>query len=145
MKSLFTLLFVTSLFANIALADPKSDAEGIVKEAIKFSKENGKEKALAAINSGKFTRGELYVMVYDMEGKCLAHGTKPARVGQNMMGDKDPAGKEFIKERVEIGKKGKGWQSYKFQNPTTKKLEDKETYNEAADGVIFSAGAYFKK
>ena len=30
-------------------------------------------------------------------------------------------------------------------NPTTKKIEPKEVFNELFDGLIFSAGAYEKK
>ena len=58
-------------------------------------------------------------------------------------GMKDPDGKEYVKERVEIAKmKGKGWQDNKFPNPVTKKIESKSAYIEKADDVIIGCGAY---
>ncbi len=121
------------------------EAEGMVKNAAGFLKKEGKEKAFAAFNDpkGPFTFRDLYVVAYDMEGKCLAHGQKKERVGKSLIGDKDPDGKAFIAERVKLMKEqGKGWQEYKFLNPATKKVELKVAYCEVADGVILCSGAY---
>lgn len=133
----------------VAMADAGKDkAVKMVKDAIEFTKKNGKDAAIAAVNKGDkmFKDGETYITIYDLEGKCIAHATKPARVGQNLMSEKDPAGVFFIKERIEIAKsKGNGWQTYKFQNPTNKKIEPKEAYAELSDGLVYSAGAYSGK
>jgi hypothetical protein len=51
-----------------------------------------------------------------------------------------------VKERVEIAKRnGKGWQEYKFQNPLTKRVEQKVAYFERVGDVIVLCGAYKKK
>ena len=48
-----------------------------------------------------------------------------------------------MKERIELVKaKGKGWQDYKYYNPTTKKMEDKRARAEIHDGYVFGCGAY---
>lgn len=123
--------------------DGKALAEKQVKDAIAFAKAKGKEAVVAEVNKGGFKVGEVYVTIFDTEGKCLAHPTKPARVGQNLMNEKDPDGKLFIKERIDAVKAGKsGWQTYKFQNPDTKKMEPKEAYYEGWEGLAFTAGAY---
>ena len=145
MKNLAILAFLFAFAIPGAQADEGKDAAvKLVKDVIAMVKKEGKDAAIAAVNKGQFTKGELYPLVYDMEGKCLAHGTKPARVGQNMINDKDPDGKLFIKDRIDIAKGGSGWQKYRFQNPSTKKIENKEVYIENADGTIYAAGAYGK-
>jgi signal transduction histidine kinase len=56
---------------------------------------------------------------------------------------KDPDGKAYVKERIDIANKdGKGWQDYKFTNPLTKKIEPKTTYLEKVDDMIICCGAY---
>lgn len=144
-----TLLLVAALLApSLALAEERAttkDAEGVVKGAVAMLKKEGKEKTFAAINDpkGPFTFRDLYVVAYDLTGKCLAHGAKKERVGKNLIADKDADGKEFIKERVKVAKeKGSGWQDYKFQNPATKAIEQKVAYFEVVDGVILASGAY---
>ncbi len=137
------VLFVGSL--SLIAGGTKADAETMVKKAIAFAKENGKEKACAEISKtdGQFVKDDIYVVVYDMNGKCLAHGANPKLVGKELMGMKDPDGVEYVKVRVEMMKtKDSGWQDYKFTNPTTKALEPKTMYIEKFDGVIFGSGAY---
>jgi cytochrome c len=121
------------------------DAEQLVHRAAAFLKREGRTKALAAFNdrAGPFAYRDLYVFAYDLDGTCLAHPTKPERVGKNNLGDKDPDGRPFVAERIAIAKKhGKGWQDYKFHNPATDKVEQKVAYFELVDGVLLVAGAY---
>jgi len=103
------------------------------------------ERSFAAFSDpkGPFTYRDLYVMVYDASGTCLAHGQKKERVGKNLMEEKDPDGRLFVKERIEAARKdGKGWQEYKFMNPATKKVELKVVYFEQAGDLIVVSGAY---
>ncbi len=126
-------------------AGTKDDAERMVKKAIQFMKDNGKEKALEAISDpkGQFVKEDVYVIVYDMSAKCLAHGANAKLIGKNLIDMKDPDGFEYNKARVELAKsKGSGWIDYKFTNPTTKKVEPKTCYVEKFEDMIFSAGAY---
>jgi cytochrome c len=120
-------------------------AEALVHKAVEYLKKEGPEKAYATFSDpqGPFTYRDLYVTVYDMKGKCLAHGAKKERIGRSLIDDKDADGKLFVKERVEIAAKdGKGWQEYKFLNPANQKVEVKIAYLEAVDGVIVVCGAY---
>jgi len=121
------------------------EAETLVKKAIEFLKMNGKEKAYEEFSKlkGKFTNRDLYVDVYDLNGKCLAHGQNPDRIGKDWMALLDADGKPFVQERVEIAKtQGKGWQSYKFSNPLTKQIEDKTAYVERYEDIIVGSGVY---
>jgi single cache domain-containing protein len=92
---------------------------------------------------GPFTYRDLYMTVYDLEGKCLAHGAKKVRIGKSLVDDRDADGKLFVRERVELARKApKGWQEYEFVNPATKRIEDKVAYFEVVDGLILLSGAY---
>jgi signal transduction histidine kinase len=123
------------------------EAELLVKKAVDFVKKNGKEKALAAFNDprGPFTYHDLYVAAYDLTGKCVAHGQNKDRIGKNLIGDKDPDGKAFVAERIQVARaKGSGWQEYKFMNPVTKEVEHKVAYFERVDDIVIACGAYRK-
>ncbi len=136
-------------FAGVAAAGGKhgtaAEAEAMVKKAVNYYKANGRDKAFAVINNpaGQFTKGDLYVFVYDMNGKCVAHGQNPKMIGKELIDMKDADGKEFVKERVEIARtKGSGWQDYKFTDPLTKQIELKRAYVERHDDLIFGSGIY---
>jgi cytochrome c len=146
LMAMLTLALVLS-FSSITAANhgTKSEAEAMVKEAVSFVKANGKEAALAEFGnpSGKFVKKDLYIFVYDMQGKILAHGQNPSSVGKDMMNAKDPNGKEYVKERIKIAMtKGSGWQDYKFTNPVSKNIEMKAAYIVKVDDMIIGCGAY---
>jgi cytochrome c len=152
MKKLALLLSAVFVFSAIGTAfaaetGTKDEALAMVKKAIQFIKANGKDKAFTEFSNtkGQFVDRDLYIAVYDMNGKCLAHGQKPNMVGKDLIGMKDPDGKEFIKERVELMKKqSSAWQDYKFMNPLTKQIEPKQMYIERVDDFIVGCGAYKK-
>jgi signal transduction histidine kinase len=119
----------------------------MVKKAIEFYKANGAEKAFAEISNpkGKFIKGDLYIFVYDLTGKCVAHGGNAKQVGKDLIELKDNDGRAFVKERIDLVKaKGKGWQNYNWTNPTTKAIEKKTAYVEKVDTYVFGCGAYSK-
>jgi signal transduction histidine kinase len=125
----------------------KEEAQAMVKKAIDFIKANGADKAYAEISNskGQFVDRDLYVVVYDMNGKCLAHGANIKMVGRDLLDNKDVDGKEFVKERVEMMKKQpNGWQDYKFRNPTSNQIEPKSMYVERLNDVIVGCGVYLK-
>lgn len=149
MKTLTAAVLLLTLAAPARSEEyaTSKDAEQLVHRAAAFLKKEGKEKAIAAFQDrkGAFVYRDLYVFAYTMDGVCLAHPTKPERVGKNNLGDKDPDGKEFVRERIEIAKKqGKGWQEYKFNNPVTNRVEQKVAYFELVNGVLLVSGAYKK-
>ena len=145
-------LLVIGLFwvgspARAAEFGTAAEAEAMVKKAAAYIKANGKEKAFAEINNSKgpFTDRDLYVVVYDLNGKCLAHGQNPKMAGKDLIDLKDPDGKAFVKERVEMAKsKEKFWQDYKFPNPLSKKVEPKSMYLEKHGDLMVGCGIYKK-
>ena len=125
----------------------KDEAVTMVKKAVGFIKANGAEKAYAEFSNpkGQFVDRDLYIAVYDMNGKCLAHGANATMIGRDLLDNKDVDGKEFVKERVEMMKKQtSGWQDYKFRNPTSNQVEPKAMYVERVNDVIVGCGIYKK-
>ncbi|MFG6487777.1 cache domain-containing protein [Roseateles sp. BYS78W] len=122
-----------------------AEAEAMVKRAVAYIKEKGPEKAYDEFTNGKqFKDRDLYVIVYDLEGKNLAQGANPKLVGKNLIGLKDPDGKPLIKMFVDLAKtKGKGWvEGYKFLNPLTQKIENKSMYLERVGDTLVGCGIY---
>ena len=140
-------LLVAEGIALAAEFGTSAEAEAMVKKAIGMIKTDGKEKAFAEISNpkGKFVDRDLYIFVYDMAGKCLAHGFNQKMIGKDLIEMKDTDGKLYVKERVEIAKtKGKGWQDYKYTNPLSKKIEQKSAYIEKVEDLIVGCGVYKK-
>src|SRR4030042_5502412 len=81
-----------------------AEAVAMVKKSVQLIKTEGKEKAFAAFcdPKGKFVDRDLYIFVYDMDGKCVAHGFNPKMIGKDLREMKDPDGKYYVKERIEI-------------------------------------------
>lgn len=146
-KSLLAFAAV-SLISSAAIAagefaSPK-EAEAMVAKAVTAFNANqatalkeftGKDK--------KWVDRDLYIVAYDMNGKCLAHGQNEKQVGKDLIDLADADGKEFIKERVALAKsKGKFWQDYKFTDPVTKKVLPKAAYCEKTGEAILCSGVY---
>jgi signal transduction histidine kinase len=143
-RFMITQLMVAGLCFPLT-AETKAEAVAMVKQAIEFAKAQGKEAALAEISKpgGQFTKGSLYIFVYDLNGVVRAHGQSPQNVGKNMLEAMDPAGAFYVKERIITAKaQGEGWQIYKFSNPITKQVESKTAFVELYDELIFGCGVY---
>ena len=123
----------------------KDEAMAMVKVAVAFIKDQGADKAYPEISNrgGKFVDRDLYVVVYGLDGKVLAHGGNAKLVGKDMIEAQDVDGKYFVKERTELARKQSSfWQDYKFVNPTTKKVEPKEMYCQRLDETAVCSGVY---
>jgi cytochrome c len=145
----FAAAFITALcVGGVALgatAASKDEAVAMVKKAVSAIKAEGPGKAYPEISnpSGKFVDGDLYIVVYGLDGMVLAHGADAKRIGTNQLGDKDPDGKAFVKERVDLAATHPSfWQSYKFMNPVTHKVEPKDMYCERLDQTVVCGGVY---
>jgi len=142
----FGILYLAG-FAAAADQGTKDEAVAMVKKTVEFIKANGNEKAFEEISNpkGKFVDRDLYVVVYDMNATCLAHGQKASMVGKELIDFKDTDGKEYMKERIELMKKEpNAWQNYKFMNPVSKEIEPKAMYLERSGDLIVGCGVYSK-
>ena len=103
----------------------------LVEEGISYYKKHGEQSTFAEIDnpSGRLTRGDLYLFVFDFHGKCLSHGADPKLIGQNLTDLKDTDGKQFIKDFIKVAStKGEGWVAYKWPYKQTGEIEPKISY-----------------
>ncbi len=147
-KALAVAMF-TMLFAGTANASDRGSADeavAMVKKAIAYMKENGKDKAFAEfgnLGNTTFHDRDLYIFVYDLNGNNVAHGNNPKMVGKNLLEMKDHDGKYIIRGFIDVANsKGKGWVDYKWPNPVTKAVEQKSGYIEKVDNLIVGSGIY---
>jgi cytochrome c len=142
------LIGALALICGSALAvggASKDEAVAMVKKAVAYIKSEGPKTAYPAIDdqSGQFVDRDLYIVVYGMDGTVLAHGANKAQIGTNQLGDKDPDGKAFVKERVTLAETQPSfWQSYKFMNPATKTVEPKDMYCERLEQTVVCGSVY---
>ena len=123
----------------------KEDAVALVKQATGLIKQRGPEKAYPEISNkaGRFHDRDLYITVLDFNGKVLAHGLRVDLVGRNLIKAKDPDGKLYIKERVDLAREQSTfWQNYKWLNPTTKEVEPQDAYCERLNDTAVCGAVY---
>ncbi len=123
----------------------KDEAVAMVKKAAAAISTEGPDKAYAEISdpAGPFVDGDLYIVVYGLDGMVLAHGADAKRIGTNQIADKDPDGKAFVQERVELAATHPSfWQTYKFMNPVTHQVEPKDMYCERLGQTAVCGGIY---
>lgn len=122
----------------------KDEAIAMVHKAVEDIKANG-PKVYEAITAQvpTYHDRDLYAIVYDSKGDCLAHGNNPKRPGHNMLDDQDASGVHFIRERMELMKTHASfWQDYKYSDPITKRIRPKSTYCEKLDDTVVCVGVY---
>lgn len=147
----FFVVFATAfgLVATAAAQDhgTRDEAKAMAESAVAYLKKVGTEKALEDFSKDKanWTKKDLYVFAFDLEGVTRAHGTNEKLIGKSLLGLKDQNGKEFIKAMVEIAKgPGDGWVDYDWANPVSKKVENKTTFVKRVAGadLFVGVGAY---
>jgi len=91
----FTALSITPLHA--AEFGTKDDAVAMVKRVQEMFKEDGADATIKAVSdpsTKEFHDCDLYPFIYvrdgDKKGLCVAHGARPALIGKNLLGLKDP-------------------------------------------------------
>ena len=121
------------------------EAEAMVGKAVSHIKTAGVDRAYQDFTgrAPAFADRDLYVVVYGLDGRVVAHGQNPKMVGKDLIDLRDADGKEFVKERVELARtKGRFWHDYKFTDPVTKKVLPKSTYCERLESTAVCVGIY---
>lgn len=95
----------------------------LVERGYKYMKSNGVTSAADKFSdkqSDDFRYGDLYLFVYDLKGKCIAHGGNEDYVGKNHMSLQDSDGNYFIKDLIstahEYPKSRNSWSNHRFKN-----------------------------
>ncbi len=150
-KMTWAALTLATMVAFPLVAQTRDQAKAFVKQAVEFAKKNPKEKFTEEVSGPKgqfhFNKGQnndLYIFVYDLEGKVVAHGVRRELVGVNRWASKDPDGKAWIQDWTKLVKeKGNGWIEYKELNPAQgNKVMKKASFVELFNGMVIGAGIY---
>lgn len=139
------LSFVIGVPAVAGEFGSRDEAQAMVNKAVGLIAAKGKDAFPAFEDAnGGFKDRDLYVFVYDMQGVNVSHGANKALIGKNLRTMKDVDGKMLIDEMIGVvSAKGEGWVDYKWQNPVTKKIEDKSSFVKKAAGELFvGVGVY---
>jgi signal transduction histidine kinase len=151
MRKTWTTLALLAMVALPLAAQTRDQAKAFVKQAVEFAKKNPKEKFTEEVSGTKgqfhFAKGQnndLYIFVYDLEGKVVAHGARRELVGLNRWATKDPDGKLYVQEFANVAKgKNAAWVEYKELNPAqNNKVMKKASYVEHFNGMVIGAGIY---
>jgi cytochrome c len=148
LKSIFAgavLLLAATHGAHAQSKGTRAEAEAMVGKTVAYIKANGTEKAYNEVTNGTtFKDRDLYVLIYDLNGKNLAHGANAKLVGKDLIGLKDPDGKLPTQLLVAVAKeKGKGWsEEFKFRNPTTNNLQRRVVYVERLGDTLIGSGVF---
>jgi hypothetical protein len=123
----------------------RKEAEALVAKGVTSFKKVGVQKTIDEINAKApgWVDRDLYITVYDLEGKCLAHGTNAKMAGKDLIDLRDADGRIFIKDRMDLAKaKTSFWQDYKWTDPVTRKVVAKTTYCERHSDLVLCVGVY---
>ena len=120
------------------------EAKAMAVKAAAYLQSAGPETAFAAFDAkeGPWHDRDLYVTVLDRNGVVAAHGNNPGLIGKSMTTLKDVDGKPFIHDMVAVS--DAGWVEYKWQNPVTKGVEPKASYEVRVGDYVVGVGAYAK-
>lgn len=97
--------------------------------------------------SGPFNEDDLYVFVVDTEEeRFVAHGGIPSLVGTNAFKLQDAAGRNVVREMVQLAKSGdQNTLDYLWVNPLTGRIESKRTYFMLQDRYLVGVGSYNRR
>ena len=143
-----TAAALLGLAATAARAEERAkpeEAKAMLAKAVAHIKSAGRDKAFADFMTkpGPWVDRDLYITVFDMSGKTLAHGANARLVGKDNINMQDANGKYHVKERLDVAKaKGKGQQEFAFLNPMTKQIEAKLMFFERMDDIVVACGSY---
>ena len=97
----------------------RSQVQNLVKRGYQFMKTHGITATGDQFSSKRiktFRYGDLFLEVYNLKGKCIAHGGNPELVGRNMWNAKSDDGRFFVREMVEQAEKAPAWLNFKQRN-----------------------------
>jgi hypothetical protein len=137
----------SALLAGVAVGSDRGtpdEAKALVEKAAAHMKAVGPDKAIADFHEkgAGFIDRDLFVFVYNGEGKIMSGVGVPGLIGRSALVLKDVDGKEFGKEIMAAANGGGGWVEYRMSNPMTKKAERKTTYAVKVGDYVVAAGAY---
>ena len=143
-RLLAALVAVPVVWVGSALAQDRGtpeEAQAMAERAVDLFLSEGAEVAFEAyLNAPEFRDRDLYVFAIDTEGNMRSHGHSEALVGRYVMDLRDPSGRLFIREFLQVDEMG--WVDYQWQNPENGVVENKTSYIINVGDYVIGVGAY---
>uniref|UniRef100_UPI00403F9B95 methyl-accepting chemotaxis protein n=1 Tax=Acidovorax sp. DW039 TaxID=3095606 RepID=UPI00403F9B95 len=92
--------------------------------------------------SSGFHDRDMYVFVLDENGRYLAFGGNPAKVGTRVQDIPGIAGDKLVRDIVNQARHGPGWVEYDITNPATGVVQTKMSFVHEIDGWFVGCGVY---
>jgi cytochrome c len=151
-RSLLTLSVALASLPTLALSGEgargsRVEAKSMADAALNHIAKVGFDTALKdfSTDSVHWTDRDLYVVVFDFQGVCLAHGANPKLIGKQMLEIKDQTGRYFVKELIASAQKApEGWVDFDWVHPQTKRPEPKTMNARRVPGkdAVLAVGYY---
>lgn len=120
---------------KLALQALVDSSVGVIQEqydlfkAGKISEADAQRLAKDNLRKSRYNNGSDYFFIYDFGGDNLMHAVKPEREGKNFIDSKDPNGKDYIRQWIELLKRdGAAYIDYMFPRPGAKDPVPKISY-----------------
>lgn len=140
-------LAVFPLGVNASARGTREEAIAMAERALEMYQAEGADTLFAAVadpEDARFHDRDLYVWIIGFDMVMRAHGVKPALAGKDLTNLTDVDGVKINVVAAEVAKAdGKGWFSYKWQNPGTGTVDNKSSYViNVDDELIIGVGVY---
>ncbi len=135
----------TAWSATAAERATPAQAQALLNKAVEKVQKDGPDAAFAAFDNpaGGFKIHELYVFVFDMNGKYMASGANPKLVGTDARNLKDAEGTYLVRKMIALAKsKGRGSVRYLWLNRVDNKVEKKRSFIQRVGKYIVGVGYY---
>ena len=125
---------------------PETDRDNVrdlVRRGYQYMKASGTSIAAKDFTdraTNTYRLGDIYLFVYDMKGKCIAHGGNSSFVGQNQFDFKDQDGMYYIREYIDQANVGGGWVDAKLKNSFQATYVEK--IDMGVDSYVIGAGFF---
>lgn len=141
---LFTALLLT-FSARAAEHGTADEAVALINKTAAYLIDEGPEKTFFEVSNpkGRFIYRDLYVVIYDLQGRIMAHGMTPRLVGLNALEYRDDDDKQFVRDIIERAAKGQhGPVDYKWVHPQSQRLHAKSAYFRQVGLYVITSGIY---
>jgi signal transduction histidine kinase len=121
----------------------RNEVVDLVRKGYQFMKIHGISAAseeFSDVRRSDYRHGDLYLVVYDTNGKIIAHGANPEFIGRNHYDDKDESGRHYVREFIQKGRDGGGWVDIKMKNSFQSVYVEKVELG--IDSFIVTCGVY---
>jgi signal transduction histidine kinase len=142
---LLVFVMLASLLGVAAHAGDRGtpeEAKAMAIKAAEYLKQAGPETAFSAFNTkdAAWHDRDLWVFVWNTDGKCLFSGASPALIGKTLPDLKDADGIPMVRNFIAV--KDAGWTDFKWLDPITRQISAKTAYIIAVGDMRVGVGAY---